>query len=226
MKDNGFLDLSDHDSFSSGVPHLTFKRIRNEDPIYWTNEKNGRGFWSITKHSDILKINRDNKIFSSAKGIRIEDQSEEEYLARRTFQETDPPEHRITRMMLAPAFSQKAISNYEGMIRDLASEIIQEALKNTEFDIVEKIAKQLPMMMLGRILGLPDSDLEWLVVKGDALIGNSDPEFTNHIVDKLESDQYRLMPFRSPAALELYDYAEKILNHDICLLYTSPSPRD
>ena len=215
MKDNGFLDLSDHDSFSSGVPHLTFKRIRDEDPIYWTNEKNGRGFWSITKHSDILKINRDNKIFSSAKGIRIEDQSEEEYLARRTFQETDPPEHRITRMMLAPAFSQKAISNYESMIRDLASEIIQEALKNTEFDIVEKIAKQLPMMMLGRILGLPDSDLEWLVVKGDALIGNSDPEFTNHIVDKLESDQYRLMPFRSPAALELYDYADKILNHDI-----------
>ena len=137
MKDNGFLDLSDHDSFSGGVPRLTFKRIRNEDPIYWTNEKNGSGFWSITKHSDILKINRDNKIFSSAKGIRIEDQSEEEYLARRTFQETDPPEHRITRMMLAPAFSQKAISNYEGMIRDLASEIIQEALKNTEFDIVD-----------------------------------------------------------------------------------------
>ena len=56
MKDNGFLDLSDHDSFSSGVPHLTFKRIRNEDPIYWTNEKNGRGFWSITKHSDICLL--------------------------------------------------------------------------------------------------------------------------------------------------------------------------
>ena len=48
MKDNGFLDLSDHDSFSSGVPHLTFKRIRNEDPIYWTNEKNGRGSVSYT----------------------------------------------------------------------------------------------------------------------------------------------------------------------------------
>ena len=106
-------------------------------------------------------------------------------------------------MILAPAFSQKAISTYEGMIRDLASGIVHEALKNTEFDIVEKIAKQLPMMMLGRILGLPDSDLEWLVVKGDALIGNSDPEFTNHIVDKLDSDQYRLMPFRSPSALEL-----------------------
>ena len=215
MKDDGYLDLSDHDSFSNGVPHNTFERIRKEDPVCWTEEINGRGFWSITKHADILKINNNNKVFSSAKGIRIEDQTEEEYLARRTFQETDPPEHRITRMMLAPAFSQKAISNYESMVRDLAKKIVDDALENSEFDIVEKIAKQLPMMMLGRILGLPDSDLEWLVVKGDALIGNSDPEFTDHIVDKLDSSQYRFMPFRSPAALDLYDYAEKILNGEI-----------
>jgi len=215
MEDNGFLDLSDHDSFANGVPHKTFERIRNEDPVFWTEEKNGRGFWSITKHADILKINRDNKVFSSAQGIRIEDQTEEEYLARRTFQETDPPEHRVTRMMLAPAFSQKAIANYETMVRELAHDIVKNALSTNEFDVVEKIAKQLPMMMLGRILGLPDSDLEWLVLKGDALIGNSDPEFTDHIVDKLDSDQYRFMPFRSPAALELYDYAEKILNQDI-----------
>ena len=215
MEDNGFLDLSDHDSFANGVPHKTFERIRNEDPVFWTKEKNGRGFWSITKHADILKINRDNKTFSSAQGIRIEDQTEEEYLARRTFQETDPPEHRVTRMMLAPAFSQKAIANYESMVRELAHDIVKNALSKDEFDAVEKMAKQLPMMMLGRILGLPDSDLEWLVLKGDALIGNSDPEFTDHIVDKLDSDQYRFMPFRSPAALELYDYAEKILNQDI-----------
>ena len=44
MKDDGFLDLSDHDSFSMGVPHLTFERLRNEDPVYWTKEKYGRGW--------------------------------------------------------------------------------------------------------------------------------------------------------------------------------------
>ena len=131
MEDNGFLDLSDHDSFANGVPHKTFERIRNEDPVFWTKEKNGRGFWSITKHADILKINRDNKTFSSAQGIRIEDQTEEEYLARRTFQETDPPEHRVTRMMLAPAFSQKAIANYETIVRELAHDIVKNALSAT-----------------------------------------------------------------------------------------------
>ena len=38
-----------------------------------------------------------------------------------------------------------------------------------------RIAKQLPMRMLGRLLGVPDSDGDWLVERGDALLGNFDP---------------------------------------------------
>ncbi len=211
LQDDGFLDIANHDSFVSGVPHATFARLRDEDPVHWTPEVDGRGFWSVTRHADILTANQQSGIFSSAQGIRIEDQTYEEYLARRTFQETDPPEHRVTRRMVNPAFSQKAIAEYEDMIRVLAADIVETALRSAEFDAVEMIAKQLPMLMLGRILGLPGEDLEWLVKKGDALIGNSDPEFTDHVVDKMDSDAYRFMPFRSPAGAELYDYADEIL---------------
>ena len=209
--DNGNLNIADHDSYTKGVPHISFAKLRAEDPVHWTTPVDGmKSFWSLTRHSDIKFANSRPDIFSSAQGIRIEDQSHEEYLARRTFQETDPPEHHVTRKMLNPAFSRPAIAQYETMIRDLAHEIIDKALVKTEFDAVEGIAKQLPMMMLGRILGLPDSDLEWLVEKGDALIGNTDPDFTDHVVDKMDSDAYRFMPFRSPAGVELYDYAESV----------------
>lgn len=211
--DDGQLDLSNHDSFWNGVPHKTFERLRNEDPVHWTEEHDGgRGFWSITRHADIMTANRDSSIFSSGRGIRIEDQTYEEYLARRTFQETDPPEHRITRKMVNPAFTKMAIAEYEGMIRDLARGIVDKALSQPEFDAVEEIAKQLPMMMLGRILGVPDADLDWLVEKGDALIGNTDPDFTDTIVDKMDTEEYRFMPFRSPAGAELYDYAEGVIS--------------
>jgi cytochrome P450 len=67
--------------------------------------------------------------------------------------------------------------------------------------------------MLGRILGVPDEDLNFLVEKGDALIGNTDPDFTQHVVDKMDTSAYRMMPFRSPAGVELYDYAEDLLTH-------------
>ncbi len=63
--------------------------------------------------------------------------------------------------------------------------------------------------MLGRVVGTPDEDAEWLVSKGDAMIANSDPDFTDHVIDKVDTDEYRFLPFRSPAGKEIYDYGEK-----------------
>jgi cytochrome P450 len=214
MKDDGHLNLLDHDSFTHGVPHNTFARLREEDPVNWTEgDSETKGFWSLTRHADILMANKENKIFSSAQGIRLEDQSYEEYMARRTFQETDAPEHTDTRRKVNPNFAKPIVSKFEPLIRELASDIADKALQKSEFDAVDAIAKQLPMMMLGRILGVPDEDLDWLVEKGDALIGNSDPDFTEHVVDKMDTSNYRMMPFRSPAGLELYEYADDLLSN-------------
>jgi len=144
MHDNGYLQLFSHDSFSNGVPHKTFARLRKEAPLSWEEGDAGtKGFWNLTRHEDITLANRESTIFSSAQGIRLEDQSHEEYMARRTFQETDAPEHSTTRR--------------------------------------------------------------------NALIGNSDPEFTDHVIDKMDTNEFRMMPFRSPAGLKLYEYAGDIL---------------
>ncbi len=212
MFDNGNLNLFEHDSFAHGVPHRTFERLRKEDPVSWSEgNSDTRGFWNLTRHADILTANKDGHLYSSAQGIRVEDQSYEEYMARRTFQETDMPEHSGTRRRVNPIFAKPVVAKFEAVIRNLASNIVEKAIKKSEFDAVEDIAKQLPMMMLGRILGVQDSDLDWLVEKGDALIGNSDPDFTQHVVDQVDTEAYRFMPFRSPAGKQLYDYATEVL---------------
>jgi cytochrome P450 len=209
--DDGHADLTDHDSFSSGIPHNTFARLRREDPVHWTEYPAGKGFWSITRYHDILELNRQYDLLSSAKGIRIEDQSEEEYLARRTFQETDPPEHMKTRIKVARAFSKGVIAEFEEQIRDLCCDILDPALEQGTFDATKLIARELPMRMLGAILGTPEEDLPWLVEKGDALIANTDPDFTDHVLDKMETDEFRLMPFNSPAGAELFTYAKDLM---------------
>ena len=212
MHDDGHLNLLSHDSFSGGIPHKTFERLRQEDPVSWTDGDNEtKGFWSLTRCDDIMLANREGAIFSSAQGIRLEDQSHEEYMARRTFQETDGQEHFAVRRKVNPSFAKPVVGQFESVIRSLATDIVDQALQQSEFDAVDAIAKQLPMMMLGRILGVPDDDLEWLVEKGDALIGNSDPDFTDTVIDKMDTSAYRMMPFRSPAGVELYDYADDLL---------------
>jgi len=209
--DDGFADLTDHDTFTSGVPHNTFRRLRDTDPIHWTDYNDGIGFWSITRHQDICEMNRNTAVFSSAQGIRMEDQTYEEYLARRTFQETDSPEHMKTRMKVAKAFSGPVIAKFEDDIRTLCVEILDDVLQSNEFDATKTIARELPMRMLGRILGLPEQDLPWLVKKGDALIANTDPDFTDHVLDQMDTDEFRMMPFNSPAGAELFLYAKDLL---------------
>ncbi len=209
--DDGFADLSNHDAFVNGVPHNTFSRMRKEDPLAWCDGGQYKGYWSLTRYDDILKHNRNSSLLSSAQGIRMEDQSREEYLARRTFQETDPPEHTLTRKIVNEAFSKKVIDQSETLIRELCEEILENALSQDEFDAAVLISRQLPMRMLGRVLGLPAQDLDWLVTKGDELIANTDPEYSSFVLDQADTDEFRFMPFRSPAGAELFTYAKRLM---------------
>lgn len=210
-EDDGFADLGRHDSFANGAPYNTLARLRREDPCHWSDFKGGRGYWSITRHADIVEMIRDTDTFTSGQGIRMEDQTPEEYLARRTFQETDGAEHRKVRMKVVRAFSPREVAKFEGQIRALCGPILDAALAKGRFDATHDIARELPMRMLGQILGVPEEDLPWLVDRGDALMANSDPDFTEHVVDRMETDAYRLMPFNSPAGAELFDYARKLM---------------
>ena len=215
--DDGYAQLHDHDSFVNGVPHRTFARLRREDPVAWCDgdaKQNMRGFWSLTRYDDIMEYNRNFELLSSAQGIRMEDQTREEYLARRTFQETDPPEHTRVRMRVAKAFSRPVIAAFESTVRELCDDILTRALALQEFDAVAEVARQLPMRMLGRILGAPDADLDWLVSKGDELIANTDPEYSRHLPDKDDTEAFRLLPFRSPAGAELWEYANQLVENN------------
>ena len=64
-----------------------------------------------------MEFNRQPDLLSSARGIWMEDQSYEEYLARRTFPETDPPDHMQTRIKVAKAFSKPFMAAFETDIR-------------------------------------------------------------------------------------------------------------
>ena len=207
------VDLSSQDAFNDGAPFLTFERLRRDDPLCWMEMSNGdKGCWNVVRHADLLDLNRQPDLLSSASGIRMEDQSEEEYEARKTFQETDAPMHRAFRALVAKAFSRSTMAGFEGQIRQIVNDLLDTALDMGEFDAVDIIARQLPMQMLAQIMGVPHSDAAWLVDKGDALISNSDPDYTDFVIDQIDTEAYRLLPFRSPAAVELFDYANDLLD--------------
>ncbi|MGY9083563.1 MAG: cytochrome P450 [Acidimicrobiales bacterium] len=202
-------DITSHDAYTHGVPHATFDRLRAESPVFWTEETEGSGFWSILRYDDALAVSRDVASFTSSKGIRLEEMDEEETQARLTMMELDPPEHTRYRRLVSKGFTRRSVESYEEQIRELAVEVIEAALEQDEFDFVHAIAEQLPMRMLGKLLGTSDDDGHKLVAWGDALLGNTDPDFTDFPVDLTDTDQFRMVPFRSPASIQIFQYAQE-----------------
>jgi cytochrome P450 len=202
-------DIASHDAYTSGVPHATFDRLRADDPVHWTEEADGAGFWSVFRHDDALAISRDVATFTSSQGIRLEEMDAEQIEARRTMMEYDPPEHTRLRRLVNKGFTRRMVETFEAAIRQLAADVIDDALPKREFDFVTEIAEQLPMRMLGRMLGTSDDDGHRLVRWGDALLGNTDPEFTDFPVDLADTEAFRNVPFRSPAAIEIFQFAQE-----------------
>jgi len=204
-------DISlENDDFAEGVPHEAFALLRREAPVWWYDWPLGRGYWCVTKHADVVAVSRDTKTFTSEQGANLEDLDEEQRIVRQSMLETDPPRHTRLRGLVGPSFTPRAIKAYELALRELTAAVLDNALPLGEFDFIEEVAKQLPIRVLARLLGAPDEDTDRLIDWGDRMIGNTDPELADVLSDGPESDQYRMLPFRSPASLELFEYAHRI----------------
>jgi cytochrome P450 len=200
----------ENDDFAERVPHETFALLRREAPVWWYDWPLGKGYWCVTKHADVVTVSRDTKTFTSELGANLEDLDEEQRVARQSMLETDPPRHTRLRGLVGPPFTPRAIKAYELVLRELTAAVLDRALPLGEFDFVEEVAKQLPIRVLARLLGAPDEDTDRLIDWGDRMIGNTDPELSDVLLDSPESEQYRMLPFRSPAALELFEYAHEL----------------
>jgi cytochrome P450 len=200
----------ENDDFAERVPHETFALLRREAPVWWYDWPLGQGYWCVTKHADVVAVSRDTKTFTSGQGANLEDLDEEQRIARQSMLETDPPRHTRLRGLVRPPFTPRAIKAYELVLRELTAAVLDRALPLREFDFIEEVAKQLPIRVLTRLLGAPDEDTDRLIDWGDRMIGNTDPELADVLHDSPESEQYRMLPFRSPAALELFEYVHRL----------------
>src|ERR1700689_4307084 len=128
-------DITSHDTYIDGVPRETFRYLRENDPVHWTEEPDGgRGFWSLTKYDDVLLASRSTDLFSSRLGIRLEDMDPEETEARRTMMEMDAPEHTKLRRLVSRPFAPKTVAAYEDAVREIVVQILDSLQGEQEFD--------------------------------------------------------------------------------------------
>lgn len=211
------IRLGDLDLFAGGAPWDAFAELRANDPIHWEDEPApNHGFWSVTRYHDIIKVLRDTETFSSEIGaVTLEELDEEQIRVRKSMLETDGVRHRSLRRLLQDAFTPRSVSGYEVFLRGLTQTTLDAALPQGEFDFVKEVSADFPIRVLARMLGVPDEDTGKMIAWGNRMVGNTDPEHADVLLDSEESEKYRLLPFRSPAALEVWDYGFKLRDERI-----------
>jgi cytochrome P450 len=206
------VDLTDLDVWAHGVPYEEFARLRSATPVAWSDEPSGGpGFWSVLRYDDIVTATRDTRTFSSSRGVSFEEPTAEDMVARRTIIDTDPPAHTKLRKILSGGFTQRAVAVYQHFVETLTEQVLDAGLIASPFDFVDAVAKEVPIRVLARIMGLPASDLPLFIDLGDRLIANTDPDITDVVWGRDDTDAYRLFPFRSPYGKQLWDLGRAIV---------------
>ena len=205
------IDLVNPDNYVERVPFEWFDELRHERPVSWHDEPGGnKGFWAVTRYDDLTAVHMDWQTYSSETGaVALEELDDEQLEVRKTMLEMDPPRHTDLRKICTKKFSGRGVAVYEDFIRDVARSVLDRALPTGEFDFVSEISRELPIRFLCSIFTVPQEDAPELIRWGDKMIANQDPELSDAVPDQVDTEAYRLLPFRSPAAYEVWAYADR-----------------
>ncbi|MGN6160089.1 MAG: cytochrome P450, partial [Marmoricola sp.] len=196
------VDLADPDRFVTNQAWGMFDTLRDEDPVHFQPEHDGgKGFWAVTRHADIVEVDKDAETYTSSKFVNLEEVDDDLQDIRRSILETDGTRHRALRKLIAREFTRpNLLRNYEDFLRDLTKTTVDAALAVSEFDFVKKISADFPIQVLARLLDVPQERTGQLIDWGNEIIGFSDPEYARVLISDAESEKYKHLPFRSPVS--------------------------
>ena len=166
--------------------HALYSRLRAEDPVHWTEPDGYRPFWAVTKHADVLEIERQHERFLNAprsKLFSIDFESQIKALMEgkphlvRGLPQMDGADHKAYRALTQAWFQPKQVKQLEGRIAELAKRTVDELqARGPECDFYSEVAVWYPLRVIMLVLGLPPSDEERLLRITQAYFGGSDPE--------------------------------------------------
>ena len=132
------VDLDDLDNFADGIkPWRMFHTLRHEDPVHWQPEEApNSGFWAVTRHADIARVDRDPETFTSTKFVNLEEVDEDQIKKRASILEMDGVRHRALRSVIQRQFGASVINSYSDFLRGLTAKTLDAALAKGTFDFV------------------------------------------------------------------------------------------
>jgi cytochrome P450 len=156
--DSVYYDMYDREIYAS--PYETYRRLRNEAPLYYNEKYN---FYAVSRFSDLSRVLGDRETFISSKGGVFNIISTGTEIPPGLFIFEDPPQHTMHRSLVSRLFTPRAVAGLEPQIRRLCSEIVDGLAGRERFDFMRDFALRLPVQVIGMLVGVPKADQQSLL---------------------------------------------------------------
>lgn len=141
-----------------GDLYQIYTQLRAEHPVYHCER---RDVWCLSRYEDIQAAARDWESFSNANGVDLDRPAQ--YYGVGDFLDSDPPRHDVLRKVVRPFFIPKEIARLEGDVVRRVQTLVARLAEEEQIDIAQDFARALPVWMICRLLGVPESDDEMIL---------------------------------------------------------------
>ena len=138
-------------------PYPMFRRLREEAPLYYNEQHD---FFALSRFADVDDALVDYQTFSSARGAILEIIKANIDIPPGTVIFEDPPIHDIHRKLLSRMFTPRKVNGLEPKIREFCARSLDPLIGTSGFDFVADLGAQMPMRVIGMLLGVPEEDQE------------------------------------------------------------------
>jgi cytochrome P450 len=178
------INLADTALYMERDAHLVWQTLRAERPVFWQELNGGRGFWAVTRRTDVHRVLSDYETFSSEGGTAIAMLDDPDPAAGIMMHSSDPPRHRAFRDQLGKPFSPREVPAYSDFIRSFVKKAIDAARDGDVLDVASAFVR-LPVAVVGMMMGLPEEDIDPLLRLAYASLAPDDPRYNKQAAGKL-----------------------------------------
>ena len=166
-------DFTDPATYVAGVPHAAFDELRSRPGLYWQKAAEGTyngGFWVVTRFNEIVEIEQQPALFSSVPGafFPLANMGGDSPM-RKHILFMDPPEHSRVRRVAMKSFGPRVVAHFDGWIREIVNETLDEALQRGSFDWIADVARLIPSRVIASVMGVPRELRQQVVDWSDAI---------------------------------------------------------
>lgn len=164
-----------------------FATLRSERPISFHEERGygpfppGPGYWALSRHRDVLDASRQPELFCSGKGTNIGDMPEPFLDFFGSMINMDDPRHARLRRIVSRGFTPRHLSALQDSVERRAAEIVDRLVDAGRCDFVTDVAAALPLAIICDMMGIPESQHDFVFDRTNVILGAGDPEYVPDI---------------------------------------------